>query len=146
MSSKPAIFVCCVLSLVGVGVSWGADASPQSTVRDADLFPVEAQILALTNAERAKYGLAPLALDKSLLQSARTHCNWMATSGAFQHTSANVAENIALGQGSAGEAVRDWMNSPGHRANILNGSYRRMGMAAYTGAGGKIYWCQQFMW
>jgi len=147
MSSKPAILaLCMVCAWGGISLSWGADASPQSTVTDADMFPVEAQILAQTNAERAKFGLAPLTLDKSLLQSARNHCNWMATTGNFQHTSANVAENIALGQGSATEAVRDWMNSPGHRANILNGSYRRIGIAAYTGAGGKVFWCQQFMW
>jgi uncharacterized protein YkwD len=49
-----------------------------------------------------------------------------------------------MGQSSSREVVRDWMNSPGHRANIL-GSYRRVGAAAYRSKGGAIYWCLQLL-
>ena len=111
-----------------------------------DLHPVESQILEQTNAERGRFGLHPLALDASLLQGARNHASWMASNGSLQHSRQNVAENIAMGQSSAVEALRDWMNSPGHRANILNRGYSRVGIAAYTGSDGRIYWCQQFLW
>ena len=63
----------------------------------------------------------------------------------LQHTSAAVGENIGLGQRSAEEIVTAWMNSSGHRANILNGSYHKIGAAAYTAPNGSIYWCEQFV-
>ncbi len=115
-------------------------AAPQAPA----MFPVEEQVLAATNAQRARYGLRPLKADGRLLGSARRHCNWMANSGAFQHTSAPVAENIAMGQRSANEVLVSWMNSPGHRANILGRGYTRIGVAAYTRPNGSIYWVQQF--
>jgi len=52
--------------------------------------------------------------------------------------------DIAMGQRSSGEVVQSWMNSSGHRANILNRGHRRIGVAAYTTSGGTTYWCQQF--
>ena len=63
----------------------------------------------------------------------------------LQHTRQPVAENIAMGQRNSKEAVRDWMTSRGHRANILNRSYQRIGAAAYRTKSGTIYWCQQFL-
>jgi uncharacterized protein YkwD len=42
--------------------------------------------------------------------------------------------------------VQDWMSSSGHRANILNSGHSRIGVGAYRGANGQIYWCQQFQW
>jgi uncharacterized protein YkwD len=109
------------------------------------LWQVEKNVLARTNAERARHGLPPLKLDPTLLQSARKHAVWMCRSGSLVHTTANVAENIAMGQRTSTEAVRDWMSSPGHRANILNSGYTRIGVAAYTAADGTVYWCQQFL-
>ena len=79
-----------------------------------------------------------------MVTSARGHSLWMTSTENFRHTTEPVGENIALGQQSVGEVVRDWMNSPGHRANILNRNYRRMGAAAYARPGGRIYWVQQF--
>lgn len=108
------------------------------------LYPIEAQILHYTNLQRQRHGLPPLELDERLLKSARAHCQWMCRRDSLQHTTAPVAENIAWGQGSAEEVVRDWMNSPGHRANILNRNHRRIGVAAYAMPGRRIYWCQQF--
>jgi uncharacterized protein YkwD len=70
----------------------------------------------------------------------------MTRSRSLQHTSAMVAENIAMGQRSVRGVVSSWMSSPGHRANMLNGRYRRLGVAAYQTPDGTIYWCQQFMW
>ncbi|NQT15397.1 MAG: hypothetical protein HQ582_21755 [Planctomycetes bacterium] len=50
----------------------------------------------------------------------------------------------AQGQRSSTEVVRDWMNSSGHLADILNQSHRRIGVAAYRTESGTIFWCQQF--
>ena len=109
-----------------------------------DLHAVEAGILAQTNAQRARYGLRPLILDLRLLFSARRHAQWMSRNHTMQHTTAPVAENIAMGQNSPQEALNSWMNSSGHRANILNSGYTRIGVAAYRSSSGTTFWCQQF--
>jgi uncharacterized protein YkwD len=49
-----------------------------------------------------------------------------------------------MGQASSNDAVRCWMNSSGHRANILNRGHRKIGVAGYRTADGTIFWCQQF--
>ncbi len=116
-----------------------------ATLPQADLIPVEKAILDGTNAQRARYGLSPLTLDPALERTARTHAAWMTNSHNLQHSSIGVAENIAWGQPTADQAMADWMNSSGHRANILNASYRRIGVAAYTASDGSCYWCQQFL-
>lgn len=121
-------------------------ASPPVTIAPKlSLKSVENNLVARTNAERLRNGRAPLVLDGSLMRSARRHAAWMARNRRMQHTRAAVAENIAMGQSSSNEAVRDWMNSPGHRANILSGQYTRIGVAAYRGYDGQVYWCQQFL-
>jgi uncharacterized protein YkwD len=121
-------------------------ASPAtSATANTDLHPVEQNIVHYTNLQRQKHGLPALTIDSRLMSSARQHCSWMARSGSLIHTTAAVAENIALGQNNSLQAVRDWMNSPGHRANILNGGYKRIGAAAYTGSGGRVFWCVQFL-
>ncbi len=89
-------------------------------------------------------GLRPLMLDLRLLFSARRHAQWMSHNHVMQHTSAPVAENIAMGQNSPQEALNSWMNSSGHRANILNSGYTKIGVAAYRSSNGTTFWCQQF--
>ena len=98
-----------------------------------------------TNAQRARFGLRPLIVDFTLLRSARHHAAWMTRNRSMVHTSQPVAENIAMGQHSSDEVINTWMNSPGHRANILNAGYTRIGVAAYTTPDGTIFWCQQFL-
>lgn len=112
--------------------------------KSSQLHPVEAKIVEQTNAQRARHGLHPLIVDVSLVRSARNHAAWMTNTRNMQHTTAPVAENIAMGQRTTGEAINSWMNSPGHRANILNRGYRRIGVAAYVTPQGTCYWCQQF--
>ncbi len=121
------------------------EAAPNAAAPAApDLHAVEAGILAQTNAQRARYGLRPLVLDLRLLFSARRHAQWMSRNHTMQHTSAPVAENIAMGQNSPQDALNSWMNSSGHRANILNSGYSRIGVAAYRSSSGTTFWCQQF--
>lgn len=112
--------------------------------KTVSLHPIESQLIEKTNAERTRRGLPALAIDLKLVKSARDHAAWMTRSRTLRHTNRAVAENIAMGQSSTAEAMRSWMNSSGHRANILRGSHRKIGVAAYTTPGGTIYWCQQF--
>lgn len=109
------------------------------------LHPIEEAIIQATNAQRAAYGLPPLAMDPELVKSARAHTAWMTTYHVLQHTRQPVAENIAMGQRDCPEVMSCWMSSPGHRANILNPGYRRIGAAAYRAPSGTVFWCQQFM-
>jgi len=123
-------------------------ATPQQRVANKpvtpNVLPLETAVIERTNQERVRRGLRPLALDFGLLASARKHAAWMTRRHSLQHTNQPVAENIAMGQNSSDEVVRDWMSSPGHRANILNAGYSRIGVAAYTSTSGTVYWCQQF--
>ena len=105
----------------------------------------EHQVIERTNAQRKQFGLRPLEVDLRLVRSARRHTAWMTHNRNLQHTTAPVGENIAMGQRSSGEVVTAWMNSPGHRQNILHTGYRKIGVAAYTAADGSVYWCQQFL-
>jgi uncharacterized protein YkwD len=111
---------------------------------DAELTEVEQQMLEKTNAQRVRYGLPPLRAVRRLIQTARSHAAWMTNNRTLQHTSQPVGENIAMGQPTTDQAVHDWMNSSGHRANILSASYTQTGVAAYRTPDGTIYWCQQF--
>jgi uncharacterized protein YkwD len=137
--------------LLGSLVNWTAHlaitlAPPQSPVPAPapDLHPIEARVVEKTNAQRALHGLPPLSVDPRLLRSARDHAAWMTNSRSMVHTTKPVGENIAMGQHSSTEVINSWMNSSGHRANILNRGYNCIGVAAYRTPEGTIYWCQQF--
>ncbi|CEG25620.1 SafA/ExsA family spore coat assembly protein [Bacillus sp. B-jedd] len=123
---------------------------------------VEQQVISLTNQERAKYGLKPLTHDWELSRVARYKSVDMRDKGYFSHTSPtygspftmmknfgiayrSAGENIAAGQTSAAEVVRAWMNSPGHRANILNQGYTRIGVGYAAGGSQRHYWTQMFI-
>ena len=103
------------------------------------------RVLELTNIERAKAGLKPLTLNNRLAQAAQGHSDSMAADDFFSHTGADgsdigdrikdsgykysrAGENIAAGQQTAEGVVRGWMNSPGHRANILNPNFTEIGI------------------
>lgn len=109
------------------------------------LQPVEEQILAATNAQRARYGLPGFVMEPWLMDSARRHAAWMTNARSMVHSNQGVAENIAMGQPDATSVLDTWMNSSGHRANILNPGHGRIGVAAYQTPEGTIYWCQQFL-
>jgi len=111
---------------------------------ELDLLQIEKNIVAFTNAERARYGLPALKVDETLMKMSRKHGIWMASRRSLTHSGMPCAENIAMGYGSSQAALRGWMNSSGHRANILTRGYTKIGVSAYKTAGGTIYWCQQF--
>lgn len=116
-------------------------------------------VLDLVNRYRAQNGLAALTLDSGLCQVAQTKAQDMHDSGYFAHESPNygtpfemmsffgisykaAGENIAMGYSSPQAVVEGWMNSEGHRANILSSSFTKMGLG-YVASGN--YWCQMFI-
>lgn len=128
-------------------------------VESGDLQAFEQRVFDLTNVERTKNGLAPFKMDKALSGVAREKSNDMKQKGYFDHQSPtygspfdmmkqfgityqSAGENIAMGQSSPEEVVKAWMNSPGHRANILNGSFTHLGVG-YVENGN--YWTQLFI-
>ncbi len=121
-----------------------AATAAKKVVDGVRLSSVEVNIVSYTNQQRAQYGLPPLVVDKNLMATAREQAAWMTRRGLLFHTRRPLAENIAMGQSDSSEAVQSWMSSWGHRANILNPGYRRIGAAAYHTPSGVIFWCQQF--
>ncbi len=143
--------LCMALSLLAAdGPANETPAAQQTSQRPVEekkfeLAQIEREIVQRTNAQRARYKLAALEVDEKLVASARGHCRWMTRNRTLRHSRARVGENIAFGQADAVEVVADWMRSSGHRANILDRGYRRIGVAAFRTPEGRIYWCQQFL-
>lgn len=115
----------------------------------------EARILTLVNAQRARYHLAPLVLASCPDGFATRWSVHLATVGYLSHQSlwtilrtcpARAAgENVAWTTASADTMVRMWMNSPGHRANILNARYHRLGLGVARTSTGRWYATQDFL-
>ena len=143
----------CLVSLLCV-LSWVSAASGQTPATTTSaivesgvrLWPVEKELLDATNAARQRNGCGPLVLDASLQQSARLQSWRMVQTGSMRHglSGASCAENIAMGQSSVTEVIRTWLNSSGHRRNMLNRGSARCGVAVYQSSGGTLGWTQQF--
>ena len=135
------------------------DTQKPDTGSDQSAFAKE--IVSLVNAERAKAGLSPVTLHSQASKAAQVRAQEIRTS--FSHTrpgggnagtaldQAGVSyrgfgENIAYGQNSAEEVMREWMNSPGHRANILNADFTSLGVGHAENAAGVDYWVQLFLY
>ncbi|WP_406384276.1 CAP domain-containing protein [Streptomyces sp. NBC_01618] len=119
----------------------------------------QAAVLALVNQERSKVDCSPVTASASLASLAQNFSDDMAARGFFDHTDpdgrtpwdraldAGVqglgGENIARGQADAQAVMDTWMNSAGHRANILNCDYKTLGVGVHFGAGGP-WWTQDF--
>lgn len=115
------------------------------------------QVVSLTNQQRQQAGCKALVRDTRIDTAAQGHAEWMARTGTFSHTGANGSsfvdrlkaagyptpggENIAYGQADAKAVVTAWMNSAGHRANILNCRFTTIGVGV---AGTRNYWVQDF--
>ena len=116
------------------------------------------EVVRLVNAERAKEGLAALQMDSSLNSAAQVRAKEIVTS--FSHTRPNGSncftalseagikyngsgENIAYGQKTPAEVVNAWMNSAGHRANIMSSKFTKIGVGCHN-SNGTYYWSQFF--
>lgn len=126
----------------GSGRSSASQSDSLDNYKDAE-NKIELALFSKINSERARYGLRALIIDPVVQRRARRHCAWMARNGSMVHGADPGAENIAQGYSSVEAAVNGWMNSSGHRANILNPNYKYTGVSGYTGYNG-IFWCQQF--
>jgi uncharacterized protein YkwD/stress response protein SCP2 len=132
---------------------WARPFSPAGLERTAG------EVIALTNAERTRAGLPPLSADTLLTTAAQAHSADMVARAFYSHTSPEgsqpwdraaavgcarrtIGENIACGQRSAAEVVRGWMDSPGHRANILKPGFTHIGIGLAGGGKAGTYWTQ----
>jgi len=106
------------------------------------LHAVEVQMLAEVNASRVHLGRDALIPDMVLVRESRRHAFWMARNQSMTHGHGR-AENIAMGQRTARGVQVDWMNSSGHRSNILGG-HTHFGGSVCRSRGGTLYWCQRF--
>ena len=128
--------------------------APSSTFQD--------RVLQLVNGARAQAGLTPLVNNAALTKSAQSYSALMASTSCFAHTCGpvpdvsqrdiqagytgwtTVGENIAAGYTTPEDVFNGWMNSPPHKANILNASFRESGVGVATGGSYGIYWTQEF--
>lgn len=127
-----------------------------------DIKAKEAEVIRLVNVERSKRGLSALAANWQLSRVARYKSQDMINKNYFSHTSPTygspfnmmetfgvrfsaAGENIAMGQRTPAEVVTSWMNSPGHRANILSPTYNQIGVGLATSKTGQNYWTQMFI-
>lgn len=123
---------------------------------------METEVIKLVNVERSKRGLQALQTNWQLCRVARYKSQDMANKNYFSHTSPTygspftmmqnfgikfsaAGENIAKGQRTPQEVMVSWMNSPGHRANILSPVYNQIGVGVAKDASGRYYWTQQFI-
>ena len=115
----------------------------------------------IVNDERAKANCAALAADDRLTAAARGHSADMAARNYFSHTTtegvefatritdagyrwSRAGENIAKGQRTPAEVMSSWMNSAGHKANILNCNFKNIGVGVAADAQGALVWTQDF--
>jgi uncharacterized protein YkwD len=154
---------------VGLAVVAACLVSPAHASVDAQAMAD--RVLDLINAERAQHGCGPLTANPQLNQAALRQSEAMARQHFFDHKDPDgttpgqrvrdtgyifqmMGENIEAGTDTAEEAVRVWMNSPGHRANILTCAYKETGIALVDAqddlpvkgwpVGYEFYWTQEF--
>jgi uncharacterized protein YkwD len=133
--------------------------TPQPAPPQISPAAFEQRVIELINVERTKRGLPALGFDDKLTLAARAHSQDMADKGFFSHTGSNgsnpgdrisatgydwstYGENIAAGYTTPESVVRGWMESPGHRANILNRDVRELGVGHVAKSGSEFthYW------
>lgn len=129
---------------------------------DTDVKTLEMKVVDLVNQQRISNGLQPLTNNWQLERVARYKANDMANNNYFNHISptygspfnmmedfgiyfSSAGENIAMGQTTPQQVVNAWMNSPGHRANILSATYTQIGVGYAKNKNGVVYWSQMFV-
>ncbi|MCW2926656.1 MAG: hypothetical protein JWM86_624 [Thermoleophilia bacterium] len=134
--------------------------APVANASNAEDDAFEKRVLELINQERAKAGLGSVGYNGTLDDAAEKHASHMSQVGKMAHDGIGDGdpgsriraegwrnawgENVATGQTSPEQVVREWMASPTHRKNILDPSFRSMGVGYVTGANGRSYWAQEF--
>lgn len=135
-------------------------SEPETPDTDPDALSYAEQVVKLVNQERAKAGLAPLTLSQPVALAAQVRAKEITQS--FSHTRPDgrsfstalteqkvsyrsSGENIAWGQKTPEQVMQGWMNSEGHRKNIMNAKFTSIGVGYYRNASGVNYWTQLFI-
>ena len=128
-------------------------SAPALTVSPAKAY--EDEVFRLVNVERSKAGLRPLLRSTCADGYARTWSQSMARTGTFAHQSLTpimsgcrargAGENIGYGNVTPAQMMTMWMNSPGHRANVLRASFTHLGVGAAVTSTGRWYVTQDFL-
>lgn len=138
-------------------------STPPSSTPPADTETAAAEVVRLTNESRVRSGLRALVISPRLMEAARLHAEQMAGWQRLAHTIEgaryptmqsrlqatgyvylNAAENVAWNQRTPGDVMRTWLNSSGHRANIMHGDLTEIGTAVAYSLKGEPYWIQVF--
>ena len=152
----------CKIFSLNCGQSVTGTVKPSgSTGTVTSVNSMEKQVASLTNSKRKAAGLGSLTLDSQLSKLAKMKAEDMAKKGYFSHTSPTygsafdmmkkygvsyrtAGENIAKGQKTPEAVMNGWMNSSGHRANILSSAYTHIGVGYAKDSKGNTYWVQIF--
>ncbi|MFC7534252.1 CAP domain-containing protein [Actinoplanes sp. GCM10030250] len=149
-----------LIALVPAALTGAAMIASPAEAAPVSEATLQADINRLTNVQRKAHGCAALTVNVALTKAARGHSTYMAKSGTFSHTglggtsfvarvktagySKPAAENIAWGYRTGADVVKGWMNSPGHRANIVNCKNKTVGVGAVYAKSGAPYFTQDF--
>ena len=135
-----------------------SSTASNSTIVNVEQY--ENEVISLVNQERKKAGVAELTIDSDLMEATDIRAKELVSK--YSHTRPDgtscftvfkevgidsyraVGENIARGQKTPAAVMESWMNSSGHRRNILSANYERIGVGCYQGADGKLNWVQLF--
>ena len=152
-------FSCTAAGEIVITVTTANGVSSSQSVSVIDITSFANEVFNLTNVERANAGLPLFARRNALTRAAEVRANESIRS--FSHTRPDgrscfsafdengvtyryAGENLAMGQRTPDEVVRGWMESPGHRENILNVNYGHLGIGIVMDSNGVLYWTQAF--
>ncbi len=136
-------------------------SSKAATASKTTSLDFERRVINLCNVERARYGLPALTEDSSLMNLSKMKSQDMVSRNYFGHTSPTygsvfnmlriyginylyAGENIAMGQPTPEAVVAGWISSPSHRANILSGNFKKIGVGLAVNRSGRIFWTEMF--
>jgi uncharacterized YkwD family protein/spore coat assembly protein SafA len=139
-----------------------APSTPSVPSTPNDISTLETEVIRLVNVERARAGQSALTPNNEVSRVARIKSQDFVNNNYFSHNSPTygtpfdmlrsfgitftaAAENIASGQRTAAEVMNTWMNSSGHRANILSSTYNQIGVGVARDNNGNLFWTQMFI-
>jgi uncharacterized protein YkwD len=162
---RPAGLFICLCALLGAacGPSTPTEPTAPGLITVSPESPVDQAIVDLTNQERMRQGLATLRTEARLSRAAQLQAEQLVRAGRLDHVLPDAeyprpedrlaaagypwqayGENLAFGYRDARTAIDGWMNSPGHRANIVGTAFTEIGAGHATDANGRTYYAQVF--
>jgi uncharacterized protein YkwD len=155
--------VVCALLFVGCSPTAPTETAAPGLITIAPASPVDQAIVDLTNQERMRQGLGTLRVEARLSHAAQLQAEQLVRAGRLDHVLPDAqyprpedrlaaagypwqayGENLAFGYPDARTTVEGWMNSPGHRANIVGTAFTEIGAGHATDAAGRTYYAQVF--